>query len=149
MDLIQLGEGHAQLWERQALTRARIVDGDPEFGKEVMQAVCQAAYDQEWKPEIADEIKQSQILRLIEHGLVLAQCQEYVRQTQRRLLIAPILTRLRSFYPRHSELEEHLFALLDQLRQRTDVSWLQGRSGVRAMVHLARLAMARGAPSCR
>jgi glutamate-ammonia-ligase adenylyltransferase len=50
-------DGGAQLWERQALTRARVVEGDPEFGQEVMQAVYRAAYDREWKPEMVDEIR--------------------------------------------------------------------------------------------
>src|SRR5207253_5372036 len=49
-------EGAAQLWERQALTRARVVFGEPAFATEVMAAVQQAAYGQAWKPEAADEI---------------------------------------------------------------------------------------------
>ena len=51
-------EGNGQLWERQALTRARIVHGDAEFGQEVMQALSQAAYEIAWKPELIDEIQQ-------------------------------------------------------------------------------------------
>jgi glutamate-ammonia-ligase adenylyltransferase len=47
----------AQLWERQALTRARVVQGDEEFGKEVMEAVRRAAYQIPWKPEICAEIR--------------------------------------------------------------------------------------------
>jgi glutamate-ammonia-ligase adenylyltransferase len=50
-------EGGAQLWERQALTRARIVHGDPAFGQEVMAAVAEGAYGLEWRPEIVDEIQ--------------------------------------------------------------------------------------------
>src|SRR5262249_15569304 len=48
-------EGTAQLWERQALTRARAVFGDAAFGREVMAAVEHAAYGQPWQPEAADE----------------------------------------------------------------------------------------------
>jgi glutamate-ammonia-ligase adenylyltransferase len=50
-------EGEAQLWERQALTRARIVHGDSEFGREVMHAVEQAAFGLTWKSEYAREIQ--------------------------------------------------------------------------------------------
>jgi glutamate-ammonia-ligase adenylyltransferase len=50
-------EGSAQLWERQALTRARVVYGDPQFGREVLQAVEQGAYQLPWRPEVADEIR--------------------------------------------------------------------------------------------
>jgi glutamate-ammonia-ligase adenylyltransferase len=51
-------EGGAQLWERQALTRARVVYGDPEFRGEVMQAVEEGAYGMAWRPELADEIQE-------------------------------------------------------------------------------------------
>ncbi len=50
-------EGGAQLWERQALTRARIVHGDAAFGQEVMAAVVEGAYGLTWHPEIAAEIQ--------------------------------------------------------------------------------------------
>src|SRR5207249_6325782 len=48
-------EGGAQFWERQALTRARLVYGDPAFGREVMKAVWQGAYGLPWKPALSDE----------------------------------------------------------------------------------------------
>jgi glutamate-ammonia-ligase adenylyltransferase len=50
-------EGGAQLWERQALTRARIVHGDAAFAQEVMAAVVEGAYGLTWHPEIAAEIQ--------------------------------------------------------------------------------------------
>ena len=49
-------EGAAQLWERQALTRARVVYGEAAFSAEVMAAVTEAAYGLPWRPEFADEI---------------------------------------------------------------------------------------------
>jgi glutamate-ammonia-ligase adenylyltransferase len=50
-------EGGAQLWERQALTRARVVYGDPDFADEVRAAVFQGAYGLPWQPWMADEIR--------------------------------------------------------------------------------------------
>jgi glutamate-ammonia-ligase adenylyltransferase len=49
-------EGSAQLWERQALTRARVVYGDAAFAREVMAAVEEGAYGLVWRPEWADEV---------------------------------------------------------------------------------------------
>lgn len=49
-------EGGAQLWERQALTRARVVFGDPGFAAEVMQAVFESAYGLSWEPGWIDEV---------------------------------------------------------------------------------------------
>jgi glutamate-ammonia-ligase adenylyltransferase len=48
--------GAAQLWERQALTRARVVHGDTDFGRGVMAVVAQAAFGLSWRPELADEV---------------------------------------------------------------------------------------------
>lgn len=62
--VIPLGEferyyhgGGAQLWERQALSRGRVVHSDPEFGGQVTEVLNGAVYELEWKPEIADDIK--------------------------------------------------------------------------------------------
>jgi glutamate-ammonia-ligase adenylyltransferase len=48
--------GGAQLWERQALTRARAVAGDPGFGAAVEAAARRAAYGRAWDPAWADEV---------------------------------------------------------------------------------------------
>jgi glutamate-ammonia-ligase adenylyltransferase len=48
--------GGAQLWERQVLTRARMVCGDADFGAEVMAAVAECAYGVPWQPEMLTEI---------------------------------------------------------------------------------------------
>jgi glutamate-ammonia-ligase adenylyltransferase len=50
-------EGGAQLWERQSLTRARVVYGDADFGRQVMEVVERAVYQAPWRPEWADEIR--------------------------------------------------------------------------------------------
>jgi glutamate-ammonia-ligase adenylyltransferase len=51
-------EGEAQLWERQALTRARVVHGDAEFGREVMAVAAQAAFGVPWKAAYARDIQE-------------------------------------------------------------------------------------------
>jgi [glutamine synthetase] adenylyltransferase / [glutamine synthetase]-adenylyl-L-tyrosine phosphorylase len=47
-----------QLWERQSLTRARILRGDDRFSGEVIGAIRQAALGQPWSEQVASEIKQ-------------------------------------------------------------------------------------------
>jgi glutamate-ammonia-ligase adenylyltransferase len=49
-------EAAAQLWERQALTRARVVFGDEGFAAEVRAEVNNAAYGLPWRPDFADAI---------------------------------------------------------------------------------------------
>lgn len=48
--------GTAQLWELQALTRARPVYGDPDFARAVMATLEQVVYQLEWQPQRADDI---------------------------------------------------------------------------------------------
>jgi glutamate-ammonia-ligase adenylyltransferase len=50
-------EGEGQLWERQALTRARVIYGDEGGARSAMAAIAQAAYEPEWRPEFAEEIR--------------------------------------------------------------------------------------------
>ena len=51
-------EGPAQLWERQALCKARPVLGTPEACRHAMEIVAQAAFGTPWRPEFATEIRQ-------------------------------------------------------------------------------------------
>lgn len=49
--------GSLDLWARQALTRARVVWGDPELGAHVAAAVAEAVYGPPWKPADLDELR--------------------------------------------------------------------------------------------
>lgn len=49
-------EGGAQLWERQILTRARVVHGDAAFGQEVLAAVAEGMNALCWQPAVVDEM---------------------------------------------------------------------------------------------
>lgn len=49
--------GTAQLWERQALCKARVIYGSPAALQYAMQAVNQAAFGLKWSPEQAEEIR--------------------------------------------------------------------------------------------
>ncbi len=50
-------EGDGQLWERQALCRARVVFGSPRETEVVMEAVGRAAFEHRWRRKDADEIR--------------------------------------------------------------------------------------------
>jgi glutamate-ammonia-ligase adenylyltransferase len=51
------GTGGAQLWERQVLTRARVVHGDSAFGRAVTEAVAAGAFGLPWRAEQAGAIE--------------------------------------------------------------------------------------------
>ena len=65
--------------------------------------------------EMSEEIYDGKLERLIEYGLELAHAHEYVRQTQERLIAAPILAHLHSLYQRQGAMEGQLKKLLNQL----------------------------------
>ncbi len=84
--------------------------------------------------ETSDEIRRGTPARLIEHGLALAQTREYVRQTQERLIIAPILVHLHSTYPQHASVEEQLLALLTELSTHSDYAQGYGPANLVALL---------------
>jgi WD40 repeat protein/transcriptional regulator with XRE-family HTH domain len=84
--------------------------------------------------EVTSEIKQGRCSRLVEHGLELATCKEYVRQTQQRLIVTPILAGLRSSYPLRTALEEQLLTLLDEQRERADYAQGYGPANLLALL---------------
>jgi glutamate-ammonia-ligase adenylyltransferase len=51
-------EGAGQLWERQALCKARVVYGPPRTASQAMAAVAEAAFYHPWRPTDAEEIRQ-------------------------------------------------------------------------------------------
>ena len=66
----------------------------------------------------SEEIRQGRLALLLSHGLSQAGAKEYVRQTQERLLLAPVLASLESVYRGRAEVEERLPTLLDEVRGR-------------------------------
>src|SRR6185295_6943717 len=54
-------QGPAQLWERQALCKARPVFGNEEARKHAMDIVARAAFSTPWRPEFATEIRQMRL----------------------------------------------------------------------------------------
>ena len=66
--------------------------------------------------QASDEIEQGQLSCLLQYGFCQAQAGEDVRQTQERLLVAPLLARLQRAFRGHTDVEERLRFLLDQVR---------------------------------
>ncbi len=67
--------------------------------------------------EVCDEIARGQPLRLVEQPLIKAQAKDYVRQTQERLIGAPVLRQVKAEHG-DAGAEQMLLALLDGWRDR-------------------------------
>ena len=98
----------------ESLHRRSLIERGQKRGSFTLQSVVLEYVTARLVTEISDEIQAEKPSRLIEYGLELAQTSEYVRQTQHRLIVVPILTNLLSIYPHN--LVDRLLALLDELR---------------------------------
>jgi WD40 repeat protein/transcriptional regulator with XRE-family HTH domain len=88
--------------------------------------------------EAVSEIAQGRLSLLIEHGLSQARARDYVRQTQERLLLTPILARLGGAYPGRAEVEERLLSLLAQMRERAEYAQGYGPANLLALLRQRR-----------
>src|SRR6266699_2696114 len=118
----------------EALRRRSLVERGKQPGCFTLQSVVLEYATERFLAEIASEIEQGTLSRLIDHSLELATAKEYVRQTQQRLLVAPLLAQLRNVYPQRAALEQQLFALLDQLRARANYAQGYGPANVLALL---------------
>src|SRR6266581_3923142 len=116
------------------LRRRSLIERGQRQGSFTLQSVVMEYVAARLIAEVTSEIKQGRFSRLVEHGLELAPSQEYVRQTQQRLIVAPILAGLRSSYPLRTALEEQLLALLDRLRARADDAQGYGPANLLALL---------------
>ena len=117
-----------------ALRRRSLVERGQRRGSFTLQSVVLDYATERFISEIASEIEQGNLSRLIDHGLELATAKEYVRQTQQRLLVVPLLSHLRSVYRGRDEVEQRLLALLARLRERADYAQGYGPANVLALL---------------
>ena len=111
----------AQLLEAlDALLHHSLIERGQRSGSFTLQSVVLEYATGQLIAEIASEIKHGQPNRFIEHGLELTTVKEYLRQTQQRLIVVPLLAQVRGAYLEQDEVEEHLLRLLDSLRTRAD-----------------------------
>src|SRR5438132_2712022 len=105
----------------EGLRRRSLIERGQRQGSFTLQSVVLEYVTARLIMEMTSEIEQGRSVRLSEHGLELATAKEYVRQTQKRLMVTPLLAQLRKVFRGRAEVERNLLALLDQLRvQETD-----------------------------
>ncbi|HXQ37885.1 MAG TPA: NB-ARC domain-containing protein, partial [Anaerolineales bacterium] len=78
----------------EALHRRSLIERGQKHGSFILQSVVLEYVTSRLVMEVSDEILMGKLVRLIEYGLELAQAREYIRHTQERLIIAPILANL-------------------------------------------------------
>jgi hypothetical protein len=86
-----------------ALRRRSLLERGKRSGSFTLQSVVLEYVTTRFIADAAREIEQGSLSRLIEHSLELATSKEYVRQTQTRLIVIPLLTQVRTLYRKHGK----------------------------------------------
>ena len=86
----------------------------------------------------SEEIQQGRLVWLLQHALVQAKAKEYVRQTQERLLLAPLLGSLLREYQGRGKVEAQVCTVLNELRERTEESQGYGPANLVGLLRLLR-----------
>ncbi|HEY6540314.1 MAG TPA: NB-ARC domain-containing protein, partial [Ktedonobacteraceae bacterium] len=118
----------------EALRRRSLLERGYRPGSFTLQAVVLEYATGQLITETIREIEQGRLTRLIEYGLEQANAKDYVRQTQKRLIVAPLLAQVQSVYLERAAVEEHLLALLNQLRTRADYAQGYGPANLLALL---------------
>ena len=122
----------------EALRRRSVIERGKRRGSFTLQSVVLEYVTGRLIAEAVHEIEEGQLARLIEHRLAPANVKEYVRQTQQRLIVAPLLAHLRQVYRGREEVEQRLLWLLDRLRDLADYAQGYGPANVISLLRVQR-----------
>src|SRR5258707_1033408 len=130
----------AQILEAvDGLRRRSLIERGQRAGSFTLQAVVLEFVIGRLVEEASQEIVQGRLSLLIRYGLCQAQGKTYVRETQERLLVAPLLSRLESMHRGRAEVEGRLRSLLSEVR-----SWAEDAQGYGPANLVALLRLLRG-----
>src|SRR6266567_333454 len=95
-----------------------------------LQSVVMEYLTDELRERLAEEIARGEPQELRQVALALAQAKHYVREIQVRLLVFPLLERLRAELGANAQIEAHLLRLLSQFRMEDEVTQGYGPANV-------------------
>src|SRR5438105_5829304 len=129
----------AQILEAvDGLRRRSLVERGQRAGSFTLQSVVLEDVTGRLVRTASQEIMQGRLQLLREQSLSQAQAKDYVRQTQERLLLAPLLAHLQSSVPGHVEVEPRLRSLLSEVRELAEAVQGYGPANLVALPRLLR-----------
>src|SRR5438874_5209770 len=129
----------AQILEAvDGLRRRSLIERGQRAGSFTLQSVVLEDVTGRLVRTASQEIVQGRLQLLREQSLSQAQAKDYVRQTQERLLLAPLLARLQSSVPGHVEVEPRLRSLLSEVRELAEAVQGYGPANLVALLRLLR-----------
>src|SRR2546423_13097530 len=130
---------HVQVLEAMdGLRRRSLIERGQRAGSFTLQSVVLEYVTSRLVTMASQEIEQGRLSLLLQYGLSQAQAKDYVRETQERLLLAPLQDRLRRVYQVRAEVEKQLCVLLDQVRPLAEEAQGYGPANLVALLRLLR-----------
>jgi WD40 repeat protein len=120
------------------LRRRSLIERGQQAGSFTLQSVVLEYVTGRLVRTASQEIRQGRLALLLSHGLSQAQAKDYVRQTQERLLLTPLLDLLKSVYRGRAEVEERLRELLSRLGAQGEQAQGYGPANLVALLRLLR-----------
>jgi WD40 repeat protein len=120
------------------LRRRSLIERGQRAGSFTLQSVVLEYVTSRLVTMASQEIEQGRLSLLLQHGLSQAQAKEYVRETQERLLLAPLQASLQRVYQGRADMEKQLCVLLDQVRPWASSAQGYGPANLVALLRLLR-----------
>ncbi len=120
------------------LLRRSLIERGQQSGSFTLQSVVLEYVTTRLVAEVSRELEQGRLIRLIEHGLVQAHAKDYVRQTQERLLLAPILSHLQNIFQANADVEAQIISLFNKMRGWTENAQGYGPANLLALLNALR-----------
>ncbi|MFL5658045.1 MAG: NB-ARC domain-containing protein [Ktedonobacteraceae bacterium] len=120
------------------LRRRSLIERGQRAGSFTLQSVVLEYVTSRLVTMASQEIEQGRLSLLLQHGLSQAQAKDYVRETQERLLLAPLQARLQHVYQGRADVEKQLCVLLDQVRPWSSSAQGYGPANLVALLRLLR-----------
>jgi len=120
------------------LRRRSLIERGQRAGSFILQSVVLEYVTSRLVTIASQEIEQGRLSLLLQHGLSQAQAKEYVRETQERLLLAPLQASLQRVYQGRADVEKQLCVLLDQVRPWASSAQGYGPANLVALLRLLR-----------
>jgi WD40 repeat protein/transcriptional regulator with XRE-family HTH domain len=130
---------HGQMLEAMdGLRRRSLIERGQRAGSFTLQSVMLEYVSDRLVMTAGEEIRQGRLRTLREHGLSQAQAKDFVRQTQERVLLTPLLARLGGVFHGQAAVESQLCAILDTLRAQADEAQGYAPANLVALLRLLR-----------
>ena len=120
------------------LLRRSLIERGQRAGSFTLQSVVLEYVTTRLVAEASHELEQGRLAHLIQHGFSQANAKDYVRQTQERLLLMPLLTHLQHVLEEHAIVEARLCSLLDQLRAKSANTQGYGPTNLTTLLRMLR-----------